>query len=232
MDMLNVPWIHEFIFTSLMAVNKSHIPFIRRSTVSTFENVTILDSVRFVDRIDFQVLSEVDDMLLPFSNRREVDLFRRAAYARYRSSKRNNWVTILARRTRCRRIMNLSEMKKMIRSFHRKVEVLSFELTSFKYQVDTMRNTDILISIHGAALVNIVFMQPGSTLIELIHPLMRAPFYELLSVFASLRYVDVRNFTKIDECSTVNWDPHLDTNLYVDLSILHSIILGMIWSCL
>ena len=210
--MLNVPWIHEFIFTSLMAVNKSHIPFIRRSTVSTFENVTILDSVRFVDRI--------------------VDLFRRAAYARYRSSKRKNWVTILARRTRCRRIMNLSEMKKMIRSFHRKVEVVSFELTSFKYQVDTMRNTDILISIHGAALVNIVFMQPGSTLIELIHPLMRAPFYELLSVFASLRYVDVRNFTKIDECSTVNWDPHLDTNLYVDLSILHSIILGMIWSCL
>ena len=151
-----------------MAVNKSHIPFIRRSTVSTFENVTILDSVRFVDRIDFQVLSEVDDMLLPFSNRREVDLFRRAAYARYRSSKRNNWVTILARRTRCRRIMNLSEMEKMIRSFHRKVEVVSFELTSFKYQVDTMRNTDILISIHGAALVNIVFMQPGSTLIELI----------------------------------------------------------------
>ena len=207
--MLNVPWIHEFIFTSLMAVNKSHIPFIRRSTVSTFENVTILDSVRFVDRIDFQVLSEVDDMLLPFSNRREVDLFRRAAYARYRSSKRNNWVTILARRTRCRRIMNLSEMEKMIRSFHRKVEVVSFELTSFKYQVDTMRNTDILISI-----------------------LMRAPFYELLSVFASLRYVDVRNFTRIDECSTVNWDPHLDTNLYVDLSILHSIILGMIWSCL
>lgn len=48
-----------------MAVNKSHIPFIRRSTVSTFENVTILDSVRFVDRIDFQDLSEVDDMLLP-----------------------------------------------------------------------------------------------------------------------------------------------------------------------
>ena len=226
--MLNVPWIHEFIITSLMAVNKSHIPFIRRSAVSASETVTVLDSVRFIVGADLQVLSEVDDMLLPFSNRKEVDLFRRAAYARYRSSKRRNWVTILARRTRCRRIMNLSEMEKMVRSFRRKVEVVSFEQTSFEYQVDTMRNTDILISIHGAALVNIVFMQPGSTLIELIHPLMRAPFYELLSVFASLRYVDVRNFTRIDECSAMNWDPHLDTNLYVDLSVLNSLLVGMI----
>ena len=226
--MLNHPWIHEFITTSLMAVNKSHIPLVRRGEIRAAETVTVLDSVWLDGRIDLQVLSEVDDMLLPFSNRMEVDLFRRAAYSRYRSSKRKNWVTILARRTRCRRILNLSELEKMVRSFHRKVEVVSFESSSFEYQVDTMRNTDILISIHGAALVNIIFMQPESTLIELIHPLMRAPFYELLSVFASLKYVDVRNFTRIDECSAKNWDPHLDTNLYVDLSVLHSILVGMV----
>ena len=211
-----------------MAANKSHIPFIRRSAIPAQKTVTVLDSVWFRVGTHSQVLSEVDDMLLPFSNRRQVDLLRRAAYARYRSSKRMNWVTILARRTHCRRIMNLSELEKMVRSFHRKVEVVSFEATSFEYQVDTMRNTDILISVHGAALVNVVFMQPDSTLIELIHPLMRAPFYELLSVFASLNYVGVRNFTRIDECSTKNWDPHLDTNLYVDLSVLSSVLAGMI----
>ena len=170
------------------------------------------------------MISEVDDMLLPFSTRMEVDLFRRTAYSRYPDDGKKRWMTILQRQTPCRRIMNLSEMEEMVRALHENVQVVSFESTSFAYQVNTMRNTDILISIHGAALVNIVFMQPESMLIELIHPLMRAPFYELLSVYASLHYVDVRSFTRIDECSTRNWDPHLDTNLYVDLSVLNDTI--------
>ena len=97
-----------------MAANKSHIPFIRRSAIPAQKTVTVLDSVWFRVGTHSQVLSEVDDMLLPFSNRRQVDLLRRAAYARYRSSKRMNWVTILARRTHCRRIMNPSELEKMV----------------------------------------------------------------------------------------------------------------------
>ena len=178
------------------------------------------------------MISEVDDMLLPFNSRMEVNMFRKAAYSRYPGSHNEHLLTILQRKTKCRLIMNLTDVEKVARSFSRKVQVVSFESTSFAYQVNTMRNTDILISIHGAALVNIIFMQPKSVLMEFIHPSMKAPFYKLLSVYASLRYIEFRHFSHIDECSKTNWDPHLDTNLYVDLSALNRTLSLLYYSLL
>lgn len=47
-------------------------------------------------------------------------------------------------------------------------ESFCFEDFSFEEQVSLMHETAVLISIHGAALTNMVFMQPGGRIIELL----------------------------------------------------------------
>jgi glycosyltransferase involved in cell wall biosynthesis len=48
-------------------------------------------------------------------------------------------------------------------------EIIDFDDLNFKEQVQLMTQTKVLISIHGAGMANINFMQKGSTVIELIN---------------------------------------------------------------
>ena len=48
---------------------------------------------------------------------------------------------------------------------------------SFSEQVISMFKVDILFTVHGAGLTNIIFMLPGSALIEVFPPLFREPYY-------------------------------------------------------
>ena len=61
--------------------------------------------------------------------------------------------------------------------------MIHLEKITFTEQVSSLRFTRVLISIHGAELSNIMFLQPWSTVIELIHLLLSVPFYRFLSYY-------------------------------------------------
>ena len=89
---------------------------------------------------------------------------------------------------------------------------------TFAEQVSSLRFTRVLISIHGAGLSNIIFLQPGSTVIELMHPLMSAPFYRFLSYYASLNYILIKDVKPLnDSCVELHhWSPYLYYKLGVN----------------
>ncbi len=89
-------------------------------------------------------------------------------------------VTIIARSSN-RHIMNLDRVISMLLKsglcdvhwlkYHSFVQL---ETMSFNDQVSLMHHTDVLISAHGAQLTNVMFLSPGSAVIEI----MTAPWYE------------------------------------------------------
>lgn len=80
-------------------------------------------------------------------------------------------VTILARQTRHRRILNLSELEEILNNhggFH--VTIAAFTHSyPFVDQLKVIRNTDILVGIHGAGLAHMLFLPDWAAVFELYH---------------------------------------------------------------
>jgi len=67
-----------------------------------------------------------------------------------------------------------------INSDQHKLAVAFFEKKSFHQQAQLMRQTDVLFTVHGAAVVNIVFMRPCSVVIEVFPWVYHSPdFYSV-----------------------------------------------------
>jgi len=75
-------------------------------------------------------------------------------------------VYVSRRQARGRYILNEKEVIENLRSFG--AEVVCFEDLCFQEQVHLMMDTRILVSIHGAALTNMMFMNAGSKIVEII----------------------------------------------------------------
>lgn len=69
-------------------------------------------------------------------------------------------------KARGRYVLNEKELIASLSEFN--VRVVHFEDLVFADQVRLMASTKILVSIHGAALVNMIFMQQGGAVVELI----------------------------------------------------------------
>ena len=109
-------------------------------------------------------------------------MIRNTAYSRFKPIPFID-VIINERLSRCRHIVNLLDLSGAISSMNLSHRVIHFENMTFAEQVSSLRFTRVLVSMHGAGLSNIIFLQPGSTVIELMHPLMSAPFYRFLSYY-------------------------------------------------
>ena len=168
-------------------------------------------------------------MLHPFNSRVEVNMIRNAAYSRFKPIPPVD-VIINERTSRCRHIVNLLDLSEAISSLNLSQRLIHFENMSFAEQVSSMRSTRVLISIHGAGLSNIIFLQPGSTLIELMHPLLRAPFYRFLSFYSSLNYILIRDVKSLsDSCSIQRtaWSPYIQPNLIVNVTTILTTITNL-----
>lgn len=65
-----------------------------------------------------------------------------------------------------RRIVNEADViKKLLQSGF---EIFDFDEISFEQQVEILVNSSIIVSLHGAALTNMIFMKPGSVVFELL----------------------------------------------------------------
>ena len=146
-------------------------------------------------------------------------MIRNTAYSRFKPIPFID-VIINERLSRCRHIVNLLDLSGAISSLNLSHRVIHFENMTFAEQVSSLRFTRVLISIHGAGLSNIIFLQPGSTVIELMHPLLNAPFYRFLSYYASLNYILIKDVKPLnDSCVELNhWSPYLYYNLDVNVT--------------
>ena len=78
-------------------------------------------------------------------------------------------VTILARQTRHRRILNLSKLEQILLE-HGGFEVTIAPFThtfNFKRQLEIIQNSDILVGIHGAGLTHMLFLPDWAVVFEL-----------------------------------------------------------------
>ena len=62
-------------------------------------------------------------------------------------------------------------------------------------QVKQTAHTDILISVHGAAVATLVFLLPGSAYVELRPPNFRDNWYNLVCNQGGLQHVAMNNFS-------------------------------------
>ena len=148
-------------------------------------------------------------------------MIRNTAYSRFKPIPFID-VIINERLSRCRHIVNLLDLSGAISSMNLSHRVIHFENMTFAEQVSSLRFTRVLVSMHGAGLSNIIFLQPGSTVIELMHPLLNAPFYRFLSYYASLNYILIKDVKPLnDSCVELNhWSPYLYYNLDVNVTTI------------
>ena len=146
-------------------------------------------------------------------------MIRNTAYSRFKPIPFID-VIINERLSRCRHIVNLLDLSGAISSMNLSHRVIHFENMTFAEQVSSLRFTRVLVSMHGAGLSNIIFLQPGSTVIELMHPLMSAPFYRFLSYYASLNYILIKDVKPLNDfCVELHhWNLYFSYNLDMNVT--------------
>lgn len=102
-------------------------------------------------------------------------------------------VTVLDRaKTAPRHITNIKETLDVVRKYGVEPNwiVIDKEET-FKDQIIQMATTGVLVSIHGAGLMNQIFMQPGSVTIEIFPDHMKHVLYERVAHYAGVYHFKV-----------------------------------------
>ncbi|KYK60939.1 glycosyltransferase family 61 protein [Drechmeria coniospora] len=113
-----------------------------------------------------------DDLLCRDSSL--VKTFASRVFAHYNATtpvKENNKVVVTyIRRTTTRKLMDEDAHMQALRDKipHMELVVLDFAAMPFAEQVKAVRETDLLIGVHGAGLTHLMFLQPGSAVIEIL----------------------------------------------------------------
>lgn len=85
-----------------------------------------------------------------------------------------------------RRLINELEIINLLQEY--KFEIVNLELLSVKQQAQLLNKAQIVISVHGSGLSNLVFCQPHTKVIEIFSPFYVYPCYWLVSNLMKLDY--------------------------------------------
>ena len=115
-----------------------------------------------------------------------------------------------------------------LRSLWNRTIMVKFSGLTFKEQLEIMSATDLLVTIHGAQLTNVIFMHPGGTVVEIFNPLFNTDFYKQMSAMAELHYVAFRK-TRIVRMESISerrkwWNPMVNFKTAVDVRALMSVV--------
>ena len=115
-----------------------------------------------------------------------------------------------------------------MKEIHPNTIMTKFDGKSFEMQVRMMVDTRLLISIHGAQLANLIFMHPGSGVIEIFNPYFNEECYKRLSYFCELKYTAFRS-TRIAaeipiEIRRTWWHSEVNYHTLVDIPVLVSVV--------
>ena len=171
-------------------------------------------------------------VLYPFTTVREARWMRSAAYKHCAVSldKATPWqITYISRCcSGARYNTNEQEVFNGLRSLWNRTIMVKFDKVTFKEQLEVMSETNLLVTIHGAQLTNVIFMHPGGTVIEIFNPLFKTDFYKQMSAMAELHYVAFRK-TWIARRESMSerrkwWNPNVNFKTVVDVSALMSVV--------
>jgi len=134
---------------------------------------------------------------------------RENAHNRIDSPKRNIRNTYISREfADNRQVSNFQEVKRLLSQFG--FEFYCFENISFERQVELMASSDIVVAPHGAGLVNTIFADENTTIVELFGKRKKPTFFSLSK--------SVNNDYGFLLCDSINGD------IYVDIQELDQII--------
>ncbi|KAJ3093023.1 hypothetical protein HK102_012232 [Quaeritorhiza haematococci] len=125
-------------------------------------------------------------------------------------------ITFLSRgsNTKTRLILNQKDLLSSLDRYRPfKLQVYDFEEISFDEQLHVIQNTDVFIGMHGAGIAHVVYMRPGTTLIEMFPFGFQKRIYENLAKYVNVRYLSWRNFNVSN--SQFHWD-YVEANRLTD----------------
>lgn len=102
-------------------------------------------------------------------------------------------VSLVARNGVSRRILNQADFVRELRKLRIQLNVYSFDKLSLKRQIQIIDKTDVLISMHGAALTHTLYMRPNTYILELFPYSFRKMIFQNLAHIMEVNYVYWQN---------------------------------------
>lgn len=107
-------------------------------------------------------------------------------------SENKNKNILIVNRLYNRKLLNIHKLVNTIKNYfpNDNVSLKYFEEYSIKSQILALKDTDIFISVHGSALANLLWMKPGSYIIEIFpYQFTCRDWYEKAAKFMKLNYI-------------------------------------------
>lgn len=115
-----------------------------------------------------------------------------------------------------RKIQNEKNVIQLLKEFN--FTIVDFDVMSFVDQVSILRNAKILVTLHGAAMANTIFMSPNSKVLELMHEFKSEKSYRF-SYWIQSSLVEIDYYVQF--CTTLNQHENvLFCDLIVDIDLL------------
>ena len=115
-------------------------------------------------------------------------------------------ITFIDRRTK-RKLINQDIYIERLKSElpHVDIKVVDFAKLTFKEQLRIVQDTDILIGVHGAGLTHEMFLQPGSTVVEILPPNIHHKGFRNLANQMGHRYFSTHGTKNLPSSEHSNW---------------------------
>jgi hypothetical protein len=126
--------------------------------------------------------------------------------------KLKKWIYISRAKAKHRRVINEDELIPVLTNFG--FEIVFFEELSWTKQIEICSQSEIMVGMHGAGLTNMVFMDPGSIVVELRQNLISHElncFYTLADTIGHLYYFNCGEYQEVKETGRV-----IDRSLYFE----------------
>jgi capsular polysaccharide biosynthesis protein len=117
------------------------------------------------------------------------DLLRSTYAIAFKPTKKGRRIYLSRRDATWRRLVNEEAIERLMREHG--FEVLVPGEMSFAEQVSACASADVIVSVHGAALANVVFARPGTLVIEIACSTYKVSSMKLLAKYSGHRYASV-----------------------------------------
>lgn len=101
---------------------------------------------------------------------------------------------VIVKRSHTRILLNQEDIVKEFQSINSiNLTVVAFENLGFDETIDLISATDILVAVHGAALSNMILLQPGSFILELFPHYFHKDIYRNFAKILDLNYISLQS---------------------------------------
>lgn len=221
-------WCHEYLVTVLNTIPRSERPEIltRRHLLNLHTRVSFKRCVVHLRSSQWQLILQDLHLFSYIYSVEEAQWLRSLFYRKYgarATTSAQKQITWISRCCKNRFVVNEESVVDRLATLPARVVFVSFNHVDFYYQFAVLADSDILVTIHGAQLTNILFMMPDSVVIELFNPLLYVSHYHNFAVNCGLNHIAFWNTTIVsrgEEDMPKGWTPHLNHNIEVNATVL------------